>query len=527
MILVDRLNLAQYLGTDSAVPLQVAIAIIQTVKRQRLLKKVEPERNWALYQGEHSAYFKQRKDEDDELFGYRKKNAVVANYIRYVVDLSGKYLYGRASKVSRKFSKDTTTDTRMRDLMKHIMYDLLLLEGAKKAGVFSEIGFRLVPIDSVTGNQPTNGLATDTTYPHPIILDPTNTYFLTNKWNNVTAVVIQDEYTDYTTGVQGFKHKTMELIVGDSRWFWDDVVEATLSISPSRLASSSQNLYELNEEFVLAKNNDAWIDDIQDIFSLNIQMDEVLTDNAHFFARHGWPQLITSVNLKGVQHSPQHAWEIPSDGPNDKVQDKLFFLQWDGRMEESHKFVQYLEALIFKVSSTARVATGDLEAIGSLRSGPAIVTAHSPSIQKTQEKQVIWGNNELRLLLAIAKFDSKLHGQAVDTRYKDLDISITFPRDFVPGEELVRAEVQQIQVNSHIRTFRDLIRENHPEFSETEVDEYYDEIMSDSHDVVDSEREFISTAPGGGSTGAPAGAKPVKPSGQSSSSAKKAVEQKK
>jgi hypothetical protein len=185
-------------------------------------------------------------------------------------------------------------------------------------------------------------------------------------------------------------------------------------------------------------------------------------------------------------------------------------------MQESHTFVQYLEALIFKVSSTARIATGDLEAIGQLRSGPAIVTAHSPSVQKTQEKQVVWGSNERKLLTAIASFDSKLHGQSVNTRYAGLDILITFPRDFVPGEELVRAQVQQIQANSHLVTFRDIIRQNHPEYTETQVDEYYDEIMKDSTDIVDSTREFISQTPGGG----------AKPSGQSGPAQQKATEQK-
>lgn len=522
MILTDKLNLAKYIGTDSGIPLEVATAVITRVKNERTSRNISPEKHWDLYQGNHANYFKIRNKEDRELFDFRKKNAVIANYVRYVVDLSGKYLYGRASKVSRKFSKITQTDERMRKMLKNTQYDLLMLEGSKKSGIFGEVGFRLVPIDSITGEQPEGGIATETTYPHPILLDPSKTFFLTNKWGKVTAVVIKDEYTDFS---KGLKHQTMELIVSDSRWFWDDMGE--LMFANPTLITSDANTYGLNEEFVLARNNDAWIDDIQDIIGLNIQMDEVLTDNAHFFAKHGWPQLVTSVDLKEVQNSPNHTWTIESDGPNDKVQDKLFFLQWDGRMAESHTFVQYLESLIFKVSCTARVATGDLEAIGQLRSGPAIVTAHSPSIQKTQEKQVVWSNNEWMLLKAMAAFDSKIHGQSVDSRYKDLDITITFPRDFVPGEELVRAEVQQIQVNSHIRTFRDLIRENHPEFSEAQVDEYYDEVMSDSHDVVDSEREFISTAPGGGSTGAPGGAKPVvKPSGQSGSTAKKASEQK-
>lgn len=519
MVSVDKLSLASFLGSSSEVPLQVAQNIISTVKRQRILRKVDMEKHWAMYQGDHSEYFQRRKDEDDALFGYRKQKAVTANYVRYVVDLSGKYLYGRASKVSRKFSEDNSdTDKRMRDLMKKTSYDLLMLEGSKKAGVFSEVGYRLVPVDSVTGAQPENGIATETTYPHPIILDPTNTFFLVNKWNRVIAVVIQDEYTDFTKGVAGTKHKTLELIVDDSRWFWDD--QGDFTFSSAKLGSSSKNLYALNEEFVLAKNNDAWTDDVQDILKLNIQMDEVLTDNSHFFARHGWPQLVSSVDLKGVQHSPQHAWEIPSDGPSDKVQDKLFFLQWDGRMEEANKFVQYLESLIFKVSCTARVATGDLEAIGQLRSGPAIVTAHSPSIQKTQEKQVVWGDNEMRLLTAMASLDAKIHGQSLQTRYAGLEIIITFPRDFVPGEELVRAEVQQIQMQNHIRTIKDLIRENHPEMSEDQIEEYRTELMGDSRDVVDSEREFLTTDSAGG------GEKKPKPSGASGSAKKKSTEQK-
>jgi SPP1 Gp6-like portal protein len=520
MIFVDKLSLAAFLGTSSEVPLQVAQAIISTVKSQRLIRKVDTEKHWAMYQGEHSEYFQSRKDEDAALLAYRKKKAVVVNYVRYVVDLSGKYLYGRASKVSRKFSeKNADTDKRMRDLLKQTQYDLLMLEGCKKAGIFSEIGFRLVPVDSVTGAQPENGVATETTYPHPILLDPSRTFFLVNKWNKVIAVVIQDEYTDYNKGSEGTKHKTLELVVDDSRWFWDD--QGDFTFSSAKLASKSKNLYALNEEFVLGKNNDSWTDDVQDILSLNIQMDEVLTDNSHFFARHGWPQLVSSVDLKGVQHSPQHAWEIPSDGPSDKVQDKLFFLQWDGRMEEANNFVQYLESLIFKVSCTARVATGDLEAIGQLRSGPAIVTAHSPSIQKTQEKQVVWGDNEMRLLTAMAALDSKIHGQALQTRYAGLDIVITFPRDFVPGEELVRAEVQQIQMQNHIRTIKDLIRENHPEMSEEQIEEYRTELMGDSRDVVDSEREFLTTDAGGASKEA----KP-KPSGASGSAKKKSTEQK-
>lgn len=509
MILTDNLSLAGLIGTDSGLPYEVANAIISKVKKDRDTKNIDVEKHWELYQGNHAQYFRQRSNEDNILFKYRKDAAVVANQVRYVVDLSAKYLYGRAGKVSRKFGENKTTDARMRKNVKRAGYNPLMLDAAKKAGVFSELGVRLIPIDEATMEQPVDGIATPTTYPHPITLDPTKTFFMLSKWGKITAVVIQDEYRDFKTGEL---HKTTELITTDSRWFWDDLQGA----GKPTLVVADVNKYKINHEFVLLKNNDSGIDDIQDIINLNIQLDEVLTDSAHFFAKHGWPQLVSSVDLSKVQqHAASHIWNVESEGPQDKIQDKMFFLQWDGRMTEAHEFVQYLEALIFKVSSTARIATGDLEAIGQLRSGPAIVAAHSPSIQKTQEKQVIWEANEQALLIAIAEFDSLIHGQALATRYPDLEISVVFPIDFAPGEELVRAEVQQIQINSHLKTLRNLIEEEHPEFSAEQVDEYRKEIFEDAETMVDSLREFITTADG-----------EKKPKGASGSSAKKSTEQK-
>lgn len=509
MILQDNLNLAQFVEARAdGTPKDVAEAIKNKAKEDRRVRKVDPGKHWDMYKGDHSFYFKRRRNEDTELYGYRKQMAVVANYVRYVVDLNAKYLYGRASKVSRRFGKSDQTDKRIRQNLERCQYDLLMLEAARKAGLFAEVPFRIVAIDDRTKDQPKDGKATPNTYGCPIIMDPTKTFFLINEWGKIRGVVIENVVKDYVTGIS---KDTRELIVSDSRWFWVDDV----------LQKAELNKYGLEEEFILCKNNDIWTDDVQDIIDLNITLDEALTDNAHFFAKHGWPQLISSVDLSKVSAAPGHVWQIESDGPQDKIADKVTYLTWDGRMEDARNFLQMLEAMIFKISGTARIATGDLEAIGQLRSGPAIVTAHSPSIQKTQEKQVIWGANEQKLIFAMASFDAKIHGQSLEQRYPELDVDILFPRDFVPGEELVRAEVQQININSHIRTFYDIIRENHPEFNDEQVQEYYDQLMKDGENVVDSLREFVSKTEGGAAT------KPAikKPSGQSSSAQSKSKEQ--
>lgn len=500
MILQDNLDLAQYVGKDPSVPFSVAVAVKAKVVNDRLLKNITPLKHWQMYMGNHQAYFVQRHNEDAELFKYRQTNPVIANYTRYVVDTAAKFLYGRASKVSRRFGNNKDVDLRMRQMLRCCDYDKLMLEARKKTGIFGEVGFRNVAIDSRTGGQPADGLANPYTYAHPILLDPSRSYFLVNTWNQVTAVVIENDVRDWATGMN---KRVIELIVDDSRWLWLDGI----------LESSSANTYSISEEFVVAFNNELGFDDIQTILDLNIKLDEALTDNSAFFAKHGWPQLMSSVDLSKVQNTPNHVWEIPSEGNDDKIKDKVFYLTWDGRMEDAAKHIEFLEALIFKLSSTARIATGDLQAIGQLRSGPAIVTAHSPSIQKTQADQVMWGSNETRLLKAMAAFESRLQGKTVDARYPEMDISIIYPRDFVPGEELVRSQVQQAQINSHLRTMEDLIRENHPEFTDTEVEEYRAQIVKDSEELIDSAREFISKQAGA-------------PSGQSGPAAQKAVEQK-
>lgn len=520
MILTDNVKLAEYIGTESGLPYEVAQAIIQKVKSDRTNKNIDPVKFWDMYQGNHTTYFKQRNKEDNELFAYRKKNGIKANLCRYIVDLSAKYLYGRANKVARKFGENKVTDARMRKQMRRTNHESLMQESAKKAGTFGELGIRLIAVDEATMEQPGAGKATVTTYPQPITLDPMKTFFLLNRWNKINAVVMEDEYRDYATGEV---HKTTELITSDSRFFWDDIGNIQMSKPLPKLAEP--NTYSLNSEFVLFKNNDFWIDDIQDIVDLNIQLDEVLTDNAHFFAKHGWPQLVSSVDLSKVQHSSTHIWNVESEGPQDKIQDKLFFLQWDGRMVEAHTFVQYLEALIFKISSTARIATGDLEAIGQLRSGPAIVAAHSPSIQKTQEKQVIWAANEIALFKAMAEFDAFLQNKTLESMYPELDIAIVFPVDFVPGEDLVRAEVDQIEISQHLVTLRDKIRKTNPFFNKEEVDAYREELFDDSERLVDSLREFVTKSDGEGGT-VQVSKDPKKPKGQSGSTASKAQEQK-
>jgi hypothetical protein len=301
-----------------------------------------------------------------------------------------------------------------------------------------------------------------------------------NPYGKLTAVVMESQFTDYLDGERTVV--VMELVTNDSRWVWHD----------EKLQVAEVNRYTLRDEFILQKNNPQRIDSVQDMLKLQTALNECMTDNKYFFAKHGRPQLVSSVDLSNVIGKGDTVWEISmEDDETKKVMDQLGFLVWDGKMEASKEHALELQSALFKVASTAAISTGDLKGIGNLRSGAALITAYAPSIQKALEQQIIWAVNEENLAFAIASFDSLIHSTTVEARFPELDFTMRFPKESgVPGEEIINAEVRQININSHLKTFHELVQDEHPKFSKAEVDEYVGQIIKDSREVADATRAF-------------------------------------
>ncbi len=511
----DNLKLAKFLDQvkigESSInpdggrePKAIASGITKKVETERTEKNIYVDKHWDFYNGNQARWFIQRHGEDNQQFLRRKEKAVITNYIRFIVDLDTKFLYGRPYKIGRQYGNNKQTQERFVEINKRININSLMLEAKRSAAIFGEQGFRLIALDKTTEEQVTiSSKMSENVYPHPVPLDPRKTFFLLNPYGKVSAVVIKGDYVDYTTDQ---KKETLELIVSDSRWYWED----------DKLVSAEKNKYSLREEFILMKNNGQRIDNIQDAIPLQTTLNELITDNAYFFARHGRPQLVSSVNLEHVIDKDNRVWQVDvNDDENIKVLDKLGFLVWDGKMEAAFEHKKEIESSILKISSTAAISTGDLKGIGQLRSGAALITAHSPSVQKAQEQQLVWSYNEERFAYAVAAFDSRLRNQSVESRYKDLNFQILFPRDSgVPGEELMGVEIGQIEINSHLSTLEDKIKDRHPDFTDDEVIEYRDKIIADSRELADATRVFESVQPEEGSSG-------------NGSSAKKSGEQKK
>jgi hypothetical protein len=459
-----------------------------------------------MYQNRHEKYFKQRLDEPQQIFNYRKDNAIKSNLCGFTVDLSAKYLYGKASKIVRNFSEENAqTDVKMRELTGNFHVESFLLDSAKKAAIYGETIVRLIPVDKETGLQVEN--TTETTYPRPILMEPMQTFVKRNRWNETAAVVSQYFSFDYA---KNEKSTITELVVSDSRWVWKSkgsgdlagIVGVSSLTIPTVLASATfvskeKNLYALADEFIHFPNNDDLRSDLVDIIDLNIALDEALTDKQHFFQKHGWPQLVTEVSLENVTYSPNKIWEvIPDVDDKKKVLDRMGFLTWDGKMEDHAKFIKNIERNIMILSNTAAISTGDLEAIGQLRSGAALITAHSVAIHKTEAKQIVWERNEKKLFEAIARLDAFFHSEKVEGRYPGLAFQVRFPKNFVPGAEMEEAQIHQLELNSHTKALDDIIQEKYGNLTKAQRVAKREEILKDSTDIVDSTRQFISVAAG-------------------------------
>jgi predicted MarR family transcription regulator len=160
-MLVDNFKLA---GASEGTARDVANAVVNEIIQDRKRKNIDLEKNWEMYQGHHTQYFKQRINEDNAIFEYRKKNAVTVNYVDFTIDLSARYLYGRASKILRKYSENAQTQKRMTELARKVELDTFCLNASKKAATFGKQTARLVPVDALTGLQPV-GRTTKTCYP--------------------------------------------------------------------------------------------------------------------------------------------------------------------------------------------------------------------------------------------------------------------------------------------------------------------------------------------------------------------------
>jgi len=485
----DNLKLAQFVGIDAndantSMVYNVAGAVVKTVKNQRVDNVVNMDKSWDFYQGAHAKYFIQRRNEPTDVYNWRKTNIVKPNYCKFLINLQAKYAYGRNAKIRRQFTLEeakSRTEDRLRRLDQIIGYQALMMKIKRFSGLFGEQTVRLCPVDENTGDLLT-AKANQSTYPQPVLLDPRHTFVLKNQWGRITAVVVEDSYTDY---VEGTKVATVELIVSDARFFFRD----------GKLTESSINQWDLNSEFVSFINNDLMKDDLQDVMDLQIKLNEALTDASHFYEFQSYPQMVAKLDLSDVVKSAGYIWEISGDLEG-KIKDSIDYLTWDGAMADARKYQKDLEAHMFKIASTAPIATGDLEGIGQLRSGAALITANAPSIQKAQEAYVTWWRNEYNFFKALTTMDSFYHGQPVDTRFPKLNIDIHFPEDFVPGEDLIREEIHAMSMNAHTTTIRDVARSRHPEKTEEEITEYRKEIIEDSMDLTDKKHHFVSEKTG-------------------------------
>jgi hypothetical protein len=124
-----------------------------------------------------------------------------------------------------------------------------------------------------------------------------------------------------------------------------------------------------------------------------------------------------------------------------------------------------------EASGFSPVSDGKLDKIGQVRN---LRSAMVPDIMTVSEKQAYFSDNEQRHYESTLRMIEWHEG----SNYENKDLNITYSMDYVPTDELTRAESQAIELNTGMENLRDIIKSRHPELeSDEEIDSKVEETL--------------------------------------------------
>lgn len=459
-------------------------------------------RNWDLkvyhdfYEGgdAQKAYFIKFEDENEAEFHRRLDQSVVVNKCKGVILKSARALY--AIHPPERRMEDDAAHERMMDVWEYNNFfnGLFALNVAIDVGRY---GFAVVqnmyvdrktkmPIFHRTGSN----LSSEVLYIHqqsPLCIP------IPRRGNPTEMGAMIRLHYDDPDSLTGFvmrddsEVKWVEYIDDEKWWLWrveirqrsfgDDIIMGTRI--PVRFGPNftDQNPYgNVNVPFTLFRNSgetshDIWGDsDLADIIGPQTKYNETLSDDGHVIAQNTFPILFG----KGLTF-PSNWKRGPGDTlDTNNTEADIKYVTWDTDLEASSNFEDRLERQIREVAGYSPIIDGDLRAIGQVRN---LRGAMLPELLTVNHKQIAFAHAEQSLAeatLSVIEWHENVE-------YPDKKMDINFSDDFIPIDDLTKAETLAIELNAGIENLRDEIRRRHPEL---ETDEEIDEKLQETLELI-------------------------------------------
>jgi len=436
-------------------------------------------------------YFTKYATEEDEEYLERLDQSVVVNKCRRTVLTGARALYG-ISPPERKM-EDETAHIRMMDVWKYnkVTRGFFHLNLAKEINKF---GFALVQnvyVDKRSGEDITYlpGPGSENTYTvkykpqqSPLVIplpDDRNN----SEMGKVVRITMAEDKLNYM-GVAVYNISTIEYI-SDEDWFlWHvngkDFLSSTASLEGVRedvffgSGFVNKNPYgDINTLFTLYRNSGEsafvldGISDLADIIGGQSKLNESISDDGHVLSQNAFPILFH----KGFTLPPD--WKrgpAATIGSNNRDSD-MKYVTLDTDMEASSRFQDRIERLMRELAGYSPIMDGDLRNIGQVRN---LRGAMLPDIFTINEKHIMFSEGEMEHAAATLRMIEWHEGEMFENKMLD----ITFSEDYIPVDELMRAETKAIELRSGQENLREEIRRRHPELeTESEIDEKVKETL--------------------------------------------------
>jgi len=454
--------------------------------------------NWYYYAGFHQLFFRKFDGEDDKEFAARINDATIENHVRPIVDLIVSHLYGDPKRIKRYIKRNEDTDEELMKFFKYHVWNVgkqPLVDDAKALNAlitgYTVLQRKFIDMRSMKPFERPAGIKDklkygvivkkplDSTYCVPLPYTDENGYVDSTK---LGAVVYIAE-TDNLLGKQElhkllgkpYRKKWVMEYVDDRLWLrWQKDEEHSewyqVTVNPGTPYQNLNQYRDITVPFTVVRNtgDPFYIEgdsDVDPLKSLSVELNELASGDKDTIRYHQYPI------LQGREGGKLPAGFVRSkNAVIENDEGYLEYLTWEGNLQESQNRQDTIRRALSYASQMSLISRGFLREIGYIRSGPPLKAMFTSERSAMLRKFTTFGaceEDEMRADIKMYEFHT--------TRDFKVDPTVTFHTDFdidfLSIDELLREEIKTLKKTSQTESLEDIIKEEHPDWTEEEVQE--------------------------------------------------------
>jgi hypothetical protein len=213
--------------------------------------------------------------------------------------------------------------------------------------------------------------------------------------------------------------------------------------------------------------------DLDQMITLQTALNEGINDDKNAIEYHSFPLLL----LTGGGKLPSNFIRKVNSGLELDTGQDAKYLTWNNVLGASKAFKDDIRKQMTVVSGVSEISRGSSDAIGQVRSGAGLKILFQADINAIALKIPYFREAEIKLALSTLDMWTAETGESFGD---DLYVEVDFPEDFVGLDELLKAQIRQIDIADGVSTIRDAIRSNLPNASsEDEIDQKVKEVIAE------------------------------------------------